>query len=300
MQALLEEINGTLIEMLARSIEVLPGLLAGIMILFLTRTAAKTVRRLTLRIAQRALRNRSLHTLVTQISFVSTWICGILFAAVIAFPSLNLSNVIALLGFSSVAIGFAFQDIFKNFLAGVLLLLQEPFQLGDQIIVDGYEGTVEDIALRSTQIKTYQGETIVIPNSLVFTSPVHVLTALNSRRTDLSIGVDYNTPLPMAFKTLREATQEIEGVLPEPSIEVDAVGFGDSSIDLMVRYWTRPEKKEVRQTQSRVIAALKRACDNADISIPYPIRSVYFYDQKQFEEYQPAQSLERQYANHAN
>ncbi|MEM9772858.1 MAG: mechanosensitive ion channel family protein, partial [Cyanobacteria bacterium P01_D01_bin.73] len=286
MRELLEEIRATVIRMLGRSVEILPGAIAGIIVLFLTRIAAKAIQRLALKIAQRTLKNRSLHTLVSQISYVTTWILGILSASVLAFPSLNLANIIALLGFSSVAVGFAFQDIFKNFLAGILLLLQEPFRLGDQIIVDGYEGTVEDIALRSTQLRTYQGETIVIPNSMVFTSPVHVLTAQNSRRTDLAIGVDYNTPLASAIETLVTATKGIDGVLSHPNIEVDAVGFGDSAIDLVVRYWTLPDATEVRRTQSRVMLSLKNACDEAGINIPYPIRSLYFFDQQHFNDHQ--------------
>ncbi|MGD1938735.1 MAG: mechanosensitive ion channel family protein [Cyanophyceae cyanobacterium] len=298
MQELIQEVNSTLVEMLGSSVKILPGILGGVVVLFLTRFIAKTVRRLSFQISRRALKNRSLHTLIAQISFVTAWVCGILAAAILAFPSLDLASIIALLGFSSVAIGFAFQDIFKNFLAGILLLIQEPFQLGDQIVVSDYEGTVEDIALRSTQLKTYQGETVVLSNSLVFTSPVQVLTARSARRTDLAIGVDYNTSLPLALETLAEATRGIEGVLSVPQLEVDAVGFGDSSIDLVVRYWTNPEKREVRQTQSRVMLALKKACDDAGINIPYPIRSVYLFDQKQFSDNEAQRSA--QYANGHN
>ncbi|MEM9245047.1 MAG: mechanosensitive ion channel family protein [Cyanobacteria bacterium P01_F01_bin.153] len=289
MQEVFQEIKNAAFKILGRSISMLPGLLAALIVLLLTRIIAKSVRRVSFKIAQRTLRNRSLHKLVSQVSFVSTWVTGIMFAAVLAFPGLDLAHIVALLGFSSVAVGFAFQDIFKNFLAGVLLLIEEPFQLGDQIIVDEYEGTVEDIELRSTQIKTYKGEAVVLPNSLVFTSPIHVLTALPSRRTDLEIGVGYNTPLPMAIEALAKTTTMVEGVLAKPAVEVDTTSFGDSSINLTVRYWTLPEIRDVRQTHSRVMLALKQACDEAGIGIPYPIRSVYWYDQKQFSESEPQQ-----------
>ena len=186
-----------------------------------------------------------------------------------------LADLIALLGLGSVAIGFAFQDIFKNFLSGILLLLQEPFSLGDQIIVGEYEGTVAEIALRSTQIRTYRGELVVVPNSIVFTSPVQVMTGRPQRRTDLAIGVDYNTPLPMAVSTLAQAAKSVEEIKHSPSIEVDIVGFGDSSIDLVVRYWTNSEQKSVRRIKTQMMIALKQACDDADIGIPYPIRTIY-------------------------
>lgn len=197
---------------------------------------------------------------------------------------MRLGDIIGLLGLSSVAIGFVFQDIFKNFLAGILLLLNEPFRLGDQIIVDKFEGTIEDITIRSTQIKTYQGERIVIPNSIVFTSPVQVLTAMPHRRTDLALGIDYNTDLPTAMQILSKTVSSVEGVLATPVPEVDAVGFGDSSIDLMVRYWTFPQKVQVRQTRTRAIVAIKQACDRAGIFIPYPIRTYHYNPHQETEE----------------
>ncbi|MDC0832415.1 Putative transport system permease protein [Geitlerinema sp. FC II] len=287
MTALIQEIQSRLVNLVGQAIELLPALLVAAVVLLLTRYVSRLVQRLVSATARRVLKSRSLQSLTVQTSFVATWVAGILAAGVIAFPGLRVGDLIALLGLSSVAVGFAFQDIFKNFLAGILLLLHEPFQLHDQIVVDDYEGTVEEIAIRSTQIRTYRGERVVIPNSLVFTSPVQVLTALSHRRTDLSIGVDYNTPLPKAREVFYEALQGVEGVLAEPEIEVDVVSFGDSSIDLVVRYWTYPERATVRRTQTQVVMALKAACDRADISIPYPIRTVYHFDQREFADFMP-------------
>jgi len=282
MTALLKEIQQSLLNMMGYTIEALPGIFLAIAILFLTRYGANLVRQMVARIGRRALKNPSLRVLLMQTCFVGTWVGGVLFACVVAFPDLRLGDIIGLLGLGSVAFGFAFQDIFKNFLAGVLLLLQEPFRLGDQVIVEGFEGTIEEISIRSTQIMTYQGERVVLPNAIVFTSPVQVLTAMTHRRTDLEIGVDYSTPIPYAIATLQKAVSEVEGVLPKPAPEVDGVGFGDSSINLVVRYWTLPQKIEVRRTRTKVMIALKAACDRADINIPYPIRTLYHYDQQQF------------------
>lgn len=281
MNDLLQQIRSSLLNVVGRTTEALPSLLVAIAILFLTRYAANIIRKTATVAGRRMLKSQSLRSLLVQTSYVAAWVAGILFACVIAFPSLRLGDIIGLLGLSSVAIGFAFQDIFKNFLAGVLLLLNEPFRLGDQVIVNGFEGTIEDITIRSTQIKTYQGERVVIPNAIVFTSPVEVLTAMPHRRTDLALGVDYNTDLPSAIQTLLKALFTVDGVLQHPAPEVDAVGFGDSSVDLMVRYWTLPQKVQVRQTRTRVLIALKAACEQADISIPYPIRTLYYYNQEQ-------------------
>ena len=123
------------------------------------------------------------------------WIIGILLACVLAFSGFELGDIIAILGVSLVAIGFVFQDIFKNFLAGIILLIEEPFRIGDEIVIGDYQGKVENISIRTTKIRTYNGERVLLSNSNVFTEAVKVLTAYASRRTDSAVGVDYNTSL---------------------------------------------------------------------------------------------------------
>jgi small-conductance mechanosensitive channel len=274
MQVLLQQIQASLLNLIGDGVRALPGYLVALLVILLTRHLAQMVQRLVKK-ATRTVENHSLQALFVQTSYVLTWIVGVLIACVIAIPSMRLGDVIGLLGLSSVAIGFAFQDIFKNFLAGILLLLNEPFRLRDQIIVNGYEGTVEDITIRATRIRTYRGERIVIPNSIVFTSPIQVLTAFQQRRTDLELSVDYDTDLSTTIDILLSALQQVDGVLSQPEPEVDAVKFGETSLQLMVRYWTLPQIAQVRQTKSRVIQALKAACDRADINL-HPIQQFYF------------------------
>ncbi|MGD1921757.1 MAG: mechanosensitive ion channel family protein [Pleurocapsa sp.] len=215
---------------------------------------------------------------------------GILVACVLAFPSFELGDIIATLGVGSVAIGFAFQDIFKNFLAGIILLVEEPFRIGDEIVIGGYEGKVENISIRTTKIRTYGGERVLLPNSNVFTDAVKVATAYASRRTDLALGGDYNTPLSEAKTILENTIKGISGVLDDPNPEIDVVNFGDSSIDFIVRYWTTPQKKQLRNVQTRAMIKIKQALDNAEIGIPYPIRTVYHFDQEKYNDYFPADS----------
>lgn len=285
MQSLLQEVQSTAVELVGQGVGFIPGILTAVVILALTRYGAEGARNLTQKAAEKLLNNRSLQKLLVQISYTTAWIVGVLIAAVVAFPDLGLGDIIALLGLGSVAVGFAFQDIFKNFLAGVILLLQQPFRIGDQIIVADYEGTVEEIALRSTQILTYQGEEVVIPNSIVFTSTVQVLTAMPHRRTDLEIGLDYNTPLAEAKEVLFGALSDIPGVESSPEPEIDITGFGDSSINFVVRYWTVPQQAQVRRIKTQVMIALKKACDAVDYNIPYPIRTVYFFNQDDYSDH---------------
>ena len=274
MNELIQTVNRSLLNWVSRAVELFPALLLAMIVLLLTRYGVKLVKRLIRISSERFIHNVSLVLLLGQLSSVAVWVVGILISCTLVFPSLRLGDIIGLLGLGSVAVGFAFQDIFKNFLAGILLLLNEPFRVGDQVIIQNFEGTVESITIRSTQLRTYRDEQIVIPNAIVFTSPIHVLTHYPCRRTDVKIGLSYDTPLPRAKQVLMNALVNIEGIMPNPPAEVDLVGFGDSSIDFEVRYWTLPKKAQVRRVQSQVVVALKQACDDAKFNIPFPIRTL--------------------------
>jgi small conductance mechanosensitive channel len=289
MNQIINTITNSLQELLGSAVKVFPALVTALVIIMLTRYAAQFTRNIADRIGRKTLNSKSLQFLLRKTAHITTWIVGIVFACVVAFPGLRLGDIIATLGLGSVAIGFAFQDIFKNFLAGILILIQQPFRIDDQIVVGDYEGTVEKIDIRTTQILTYDGERILMPNSTVFTSAVRVRTAFNQRRTDLAVGVDYNTSLPEAKRILQQTIEKVEGVLENKAPEIDLVSFGDSSIDFIVRYWTNSRQIQVRQVQTRAIMAIKQALDAADISIPYPIRTLYFYNQDKYDDYSPTQ-----------
>lgn len=284
MESLIKIIQNSLLNLLDAAIETLPQIFFAAIILVITRYLVEGIRKVIRKNAGRLIKSISLQLLLLQMASTATWVAGILIACTLVFPSLRLGDIVGLLGLSSVAVGFAFQDIFKNFLAGILLLLNEPFKVGDQIIVGNYEGTVEEINIRSTDIRTYQDEHVVIPNAIVFTSPVHVLTHYAHRRTDLAIGLAYSTTLPDAHQILLETVQQVEGVLPRPVPEVDLVGFGESSIDFAVRYWTLPQKIHVRRTRTQVIMQIKQACDRSGLNIPFPIRTVYSVESKRDQE----------------
>jgi small conductance mechanosensitive channel len=155
-------------------ISLLPNILLAVVlfaIFLLLASAAKTlVRRLT----QRHGRRQNLGILLGHLAHISVVVFGFLVAFSAVAPSFHASDLIKMLGVGSVAIGFAFQNILQNFLAGILLLLQEPFQIGDWISITGFDGKVEDIQARATVISTADGKRIVIPNAVLFTNPVTV------------------------------------------------------------------------------------------------------------------------------
>ena len=293
MSQILDTVINSLKDLLSSAVKVIPALITAIIIVLLTRYAAQFAVRVADTIGHKTLQSKSLQSLLRKSANITTWILGVVLACVVAFPGLRLGDIIATLGLGSVAVGFAFQDIFKNFLSGILILIQRPFRIDDQIVIGDYEGTVEQIDIRVTKIRTYTGERILMPNSEVFTSAIRVRTAFSKRRTDLAVGVDYNTSLPEAKQILQRTIERVQGVLNKPTPEIDLVGFGDSSIDFVVHYWTKPRQPDVRTAQTEAIMAIKEALDAADIGIPYPIRTVYHFDQDKYDDYIPSNTNER-------
>lgn len=290
---LFTQVVDSVAELIGGGIKLIPAFLSALIILALTRYIAQLTGNVANRISERTVKSLSLQHLIVKLASITTWVVGALLAAVLAFPGLNLGDVVGTLGLSSVAIGFAFQDIFKNFLAGILLLVQEPFRIGDQISVGDYEGTVERVDIRTTTLRTYQGEEVIVPNADVFSSAVQVRTAFENRRTDLAVGVDYNTSLSDAIAILEGVLESVEQVVKTPRYIIDVVGFGDSSIDFLVRYWTKSDQDSVSRAQTEVMLAIKTAFDAAEISIPYPIRTLYFYNQDRYNDYLPSAEVQK-------
>lgn len=202
-----------------------------------------------------------------------------LVAATIVLPSVQPVDLLAGLGVGSIAIGFAFKDILQNWLAGLLILLRQPFQLGDQIVVGGYEGTVERIETRSTNIKTYDGRLVLIPNSDVYTNPVIVNTAFDIRRVEYDLGIGYGDDIRRASEVILAALRNLEGVEEFPSPAVLPWSLDPSWVTLKIRWWTRSRHADVVLVQSRVIEAIKKSLDDAGVDIPFQTVVQLWHDQ---------------------
>ena len=204
---------------------------------------------------------------------------GFMIAMVIAVPGFTPAKLIGALGIGSVAIGFAFKDIFQNLLSGILLLISEPFRIGDQIVSGDYEGTVEDIKIRATTIKTYDGRQVVIPNSDLYTSALTVNTAYKQRRLQVAVGIGYEDDIEAAKAEILQALDKVESVSKQAQPSVIATGFGDSTIDLMVRWFIEDGTQANKVTSiHQVIVEIKSALDAAGVNIPFPIRTIDLSD----------------------
>lgn len=206
-------------------------------------------------------------------------IVGAALATTVVIPSLKPGDLIAGLGVSSVAIGFAFKDILQNWLAGLLILLRQPFEIKDQIVIGDFEGTVEKIETRATIILTYSGERIVIPNNEIYTNAVKVNTAHEFIRSQYDIGIGYGDDITEAKEHIQKALENIEGIDQSKGVEVLTWDLAASWVTLRVRWWTKSHRADVVKVYTKVLPAIKRSLDDALIDMPYETQVHLFHDQ---------------------
>ena len=217
------------------------------------------------------LRTRSFGSVFSRLIAFGIGLISALFAIVVVFPSVHVGTLVGGLGVFGIAAGFAFQDILSNLLSGILLIFRQPFVSGDQITVSGVAGTVEEITIRETRIRGYDGRLYVVPNIDVYTGLIEVQTHRAAVRTSLVVGVGYDTDLAEAQRLALEVLVGIDGVLADPAPQAYWTELGASSVNLDLRYWTDPHQAEIRAVQSEVVAAVFDAYNDADIDMPFDV-----------------------------
>jgi small conductance mechanosensitive channel len=259
----------------------LPNIALGLIALGVFVAVGVAVRSSVARLTETRLRaHRNAGQAIGRLAQGGVVLIGILVALSVALPSFQPGDVIQLLGISSVAIGFAFRDILQNFLAGILLLVTQPFRIGDQIVVKGHEGTVEEIQTRATFIRTYDGRRVVIPNANVFTDVVVVNTAFERRRLEYDIGIGYGDDVDHARGIILQVLRSAEGVLPDPAPDVLLVELAGSSVHLRARWWiSPPARADALDARDRVLTAVKSALTAGGIDLPFPTQQILFHDQ---------------------
>jgi small-conductance mechanosensitive channel len=249
---------------------------AGI-VLAITGIVSRIVGNLLGRILSRRRRWRSsLKDLLRQLTTMAIWIAGLTVAAIVIFPGLTPAKALTVLGLGSVAIGFAFKDIFENFFAGVLILWRYPFDRGDFISCDDVTGRVEEITVRNTMIRRLDGELTVIPNAHLFKTKVDVLTSQKSRRVRINCGVAYGEDIARSRQVMHDAISKCTSVEQDRPIEVFANEFADSAVNFELAWWTDPSPTDIRVSRDEVVEAVKAALDSAGIEIPFPYRTLTF------------------------
>lgn len=272
--------TNTIIEMVNGFFAQLPIIAVGVVVFLLFLALAYGVRKIVRTVALKSHLDLMLASLLARISYFLTVVFGVFISIVVIFPGVSPGDLFAGLGIGSVALGFAFKDVLQNLFAGFLILLYRPFHIGDQIKINDFEGTVEEINVRATKIKTYDGERVVIPNNDLYMDAVLVRTAFPSRRTKIVVGIGYEEDHEQARRIMMGVLKDTEGVLDDPAPDVNVYELADSSVNMRLLYWTDPVQSSVRKTADRVVSGVKAALDKAGIEIPFPQRVITMYDNK--------------------
>ncbi|WP_306115554.1 MULTISPECIES: mechanosensitive ion channel family protein [unclassified Roseovarius] len=258
-------------------IEATPRLVVAIIIILATWAIVALAKMLVRRLGGRFRLRRNLINVLAMMAGVGLWFVGLLTALTVVFPSITPGKALTTLGLGSVAIGFAFKDTFENFLAGILILLREPFQISDHIECDDVEGQVEEITIRDSHIRQTDGQLVVVPNHMLFQNAVVVRTDRDLRRTTVMCGVAYGEDVDEARSVILNAVEAVDSVRNDvKDVEVFAQSFGASSIDFEVTWWTGSRPIDIRRSRDQVVAKVKAALDEAGIEIPFPYRTLTF------------------------
>ena len=268
-----------LTSMVKATIQALPNVLIAIAVFVIFWFIAKFSKRL-IRNFTKGKQSRNLGLILARLSQGLIILIGAFVALAIVIPSFKPGDLVDLLGVSGVAIGFAFRDILQNFLAGVLILITEPFVINDQIVFGDFEGTVENIQTRATTIRTYDGTKIVIPNAELFTNAVKVNTAFEKRRLQYDVGIGYGDDIAEAKQIILEVLRSNPEAIADPPPEALVVELADCTVNIRARWWVNPPRRaEVLDSQDWVLTELCNKLIMAGIDLPFPTQQILFHDQ---------------------
>lgn len=245
-----------------------PGLARDLGLTLLVLVVALVVGRVIQRAILQSLRHRkidiNLSLLVSRFFYVVALGIGLLI--ILTIWDVQLFIPVTVLGAITLAISFSIQDILKNLVAGVYILVERPFRIGDQIVVDKYLGAVEDIQMRVTTLRTTTGEQVLIPNAIIFGSAVINNTAYHRRRAMMTVTLPESVmTAEEAEKTLLEAIQAVEGILPDPAPSVTVSSVAEQKLTLDAHFWVPTDRLDVLST---ALFHVKRALPAAEVSVP--------------------------------
>lgn len=270
-------ILGKLALWLKELIRLLPNIALATIILVLGFMLAKTIRNFFKKLLKRFIHNEALDNLIGSLIYV--FFIGIVIFTALSVLKLDkaVTSILAGAGILGLALAFAFQDIAANFMSGIFLSVRRPLHVGDIVKIKDYMGKVEEINMRDTVIRTYQGQMVIIPNKEVFQNPIENYSLLGKRRIDLTAGVSYGDDLEKVLQVTIAAVKEIEGLSTEDEITMFYTDFGDSSINYVIRFWISTlASADFLDVRSQAIMKIKKAYEQNDIMIPFPIRTLDF------------------------
>lgn len=260
------------------SIGMFPNFIVAILVVFIFFLIGKYAKKLLLKFFQKFYAASAIINLFSNIIYLLVLTAGVFVALDILDLDKTVTSMLAGLGIIGLALGFAFQEIAANFISGIILSINKPFVIGDIVEVNGNFGTIEFLSLRTTNIRTFQGQKVLIPNKIIFQNAITNFTENGKRRVDLEVGISYGDDLEKVQNVTLDAINNLDDILKDEPVEFYYTSYGDSSINFIVMFWTeyRIKHSEYLEAQHRAIKAITKAFRENSITIPFPIRTLDF------------------------
>jgi small-conductance mechanosensitive channel len=265
---MLEYFSQFLDKVVAEFPNVVTALIIFIVSLYVARLLSNVLKRV---LTQRNI-DREVTMLLTQLTRWSIIVMGTITALQRFFDVSAFLTGLGILGFT---VGFAMQEIMQNFVAGIILLIQQPFEVEDVIETDQFIGTILAINIRTTEMKTLDGRIVIIPNAAILSNPITNYTRAEFRRVELTVGVSYDADPTEVRHSVTKAIQNVPGFVDEPAPTVVFHTFGGSSIDLSAYFWINMAQSNPLLAKDAAIELVKAALDKKGIEIPFPITTVF-------------------------
>ncbi len=280
----MEEINvlkDQLIEYYRDFIQVLPRLALGLACVVLFSIILRFLRKKSINLMLRRAKDKLIIYFFDEvIKAVNIGLVILFFLYVIGLRGIA-GSVLAAAGISTFVIGFAFKDIGENFLAGIIMAFKRPFRVGDTVEVGGITGVILEMNIRDTQIKTFDGKDVFIPNGQILKNPFYNYTIDGFLRKEFTVGLDYGADIERARKIIQEVMEQVPGVVQEEHKPLNMVAeLGSSTINITILFWlnTFDPKFSAAEVQSQAIVQVYKALTEAGINLPGEIVELKSYD----------------------
>lgn len=258
-------------------VRLLPNILVSALLLVIGIFVARLIRKIASSLIEKVSDNRALNNLFTSVIYI--FVIAITVFTVLSILNLDtvVTSVLTGAGIIGLGLAFAFQDIASNFISGIFISFRRPLRVGHIVKVKDYMGKVEEINLRDTILRTFQGQMVIIPNKDVFQNPIENFSLLGKRRLDLNIGVSYGEDLEQVKQVTFEALKGMNHLAADDETTMFYQEFGGSTINFMLRLWIdSPEQATYLSAGSEAIMRLKKAYDKNSIMLPFPTTTLDF------------------------
>jgi small-conductance mechanosensitive channel len=258
-------------------IQSLPNFVVALLIAIFFAIISRIAGRISSNVLGRVFESKQIASLLSSMFRVAVFVIGLFIALDFLGLSGAVTSLLAGAGIVGLAIGFAFQDMTENLIAGIAMGIRKPFEIGDVVEAESVFGTVKSINLRNTLVETFFGQLDVVPNKILFRNIVTNYTTKGYRRIEIPVGISYADNVEHAREVIKNALNERDFVINKDETDVFAKGFGSSSVDLLVWFWIDyPGEVGFMEARHQAVHLIHQSLAENDILIPFPIRTLDF------------------------